>query len=221
MSQALEIAPRAKLVHSLVVFQRAFLSIEDYTQRGIKPGMLLGGYLADALHTIPKRLFHYSDDSMCAPADTLVRLDSLPDNIRVLGAPDDIVEDCRRILTKGGAEEEIGLKDDHSDFDLAPEVKLTEYFDLLSRAFSFMSAMKNLGNPSAVSWFDLDRVWTEAAFAQAAINGFMASVLSPLPLGLMRWSHFREDAFILNTLNVAERLSVENRGEWLKIFGKD
>lgn len=218
MPQALQIAPTPQLLHHLTIFQRTFLSVEAYTQRGDKAGMLLGGWLADALHNVPHMLLHYDDDGVHNPVDTSAWLKSFPASMRGRGAPTNIVADCQHVLSNDGAATELGLKDDMSDFGLAPEAKLREYLDMIHRAFLSMRVMTSHGNRPLISWHELDQVWTEAAFSHAALNGLMASVLSPLPLGLVRWSRFKEDEFRQNAMNVGERLCVESRNDWRNFF---
>lgn len=61
-------APAQELVRFLAVFHRFLTATEGYSTRADRSGVLLGGWLADALHNVPFLLRHYSLDAWHSPA---------------------------------------------------------------------------------------------------------------------------------------------------------
>ena len=53
-----QFAPTILLARYLAIFQRFFAVVTNSTQNGDKPGMHLGGWLANALHNVPAMLWH-------------------------------------------------------------------------------------------------------------------------------------------------------------------
>ena len=190
-----QIAPPAAFLRYIAVFHRAFVAIDDYTRRGDRPGMLLGGWLADALHNVPSLLWHYSPDGWHSPQNTDAWLTAFPGKMQRRGAPEDVVRDSERIVAHGGEAHELGIRDDLGDFDLAPTESLDTYLETIYLAFLSMRVMRNYGARPHATWQGLEQVWTERADAQAAFNGLMASVLLPVPSGLVRWGQFDKAAF--------------------------
>ena len=236
-----QLAPASEWARYLAVFHRAFAAIEDYTRRQDKAGILLGGYLTDALHNVPAMLFHYSDNDWHMPARTGAYIAALPEQVQKRGAPDRIVEDCRRIVADTSTAQELGLREDLTDLDLAPLPKMREYLNCLYEACVDMRLIRNYGSrPSALQetvenittlvtgqtvtnrsytpWKGLERVWNAEADAQADYNGHLAAALRAVPSGLVQWSRFDEAKFRQTVLDTTGQLLAINRPAWTQFF---
>lgn len=63
-----KLAPPEALVRYLAPFRRAFAAVATYARRRDRGGLLLGGYVADALHNVPAVLWRYDESAWHAPA---------------------------------------------------------------------------------------------------------------------------------------------------------
>jgi hypothetical protein len=189
------LAPAPVLVGHLAVFRRALVAIDGYTRIGDKEGMLLGGYLANALHNVPSMLWNCRADEWFSPEKMEEFLNEFPAFAEEKGAPERLVADCQRILSPEGAARELGLRDDLSDLDLAPLPKMRVYLDVLYWACLSMRLMRNHGHRPMPAFRDLPQVWTDRAEEQATFNGRVAAALEPVPSALVRWGNFDEARF--------------------------
>lgn len=81
-------APPEEMVRYLAAFRRAFSAIAAYTEKRDRAGLLLGGYLADALHNVPSMLWHCDESEWHNPRDMRAWLEyEFFDRLRSLSAP--------------------------------------------------------------------------------------------------------------------------------------
>ena len=159
------LAPAPVLLRCLAVFHRFFTAVEDYSRADDKAGMLLIGYLADALHNVPGMLWH------CDKADVWRTPDSMdawmldfPDHIRKKAAPERIIADGERILSAENSAQTLGARAgvaDIVDLDLCPLREMRLYLDLIYHACLSMRMMRNYGRRPSVIHNVMDE-WRDA-----------------------------------------------------------
>jgi hypothetical protein len=215
------IAPPADLVRYMAFFHRAFAAIDDYTVAGDKQGMLLGGWLADALHNVPGVLQHYSDDSSQNALHMTNRIEVLPNRLLNSNAPERLITDCTRILSETDTARDLGLQDDLSDIDIAPDTEMILYLHILAKACIYMRMAGNCESKSENRWEDLDSSWNKWAYNQAKLSGLVASTLRTLPSGLVKWSEFDRNAFRRHVLNATINVPRPKQLYWYQVHHTD
>ena len=205
----------------MAVFQRAFAAIDEYALAGDKQGMLFGGWLANALHNVPGVLQYYSDDASLNAQRITNRLEVLPERLRTSNAPERLITDCNRILSECDAARDLGLKEDLSDIDLAPDTDMCLYLDILYEACLVMRLTENCSSKSDNRWADLDNSWSAWAYEQAKLSGLIASTLRTLPSGLVKWNEFDRKAFRRNACKASRHIPRAERFLWKKVHLAD
>jgi len=213
-----QLAPPEVYVRCLAIFQRTFSAIEGYSSAGDKQGIILGGHLANYFHNITEGLWRYGDDEWTSPRRMRAAMRGLPTIMRGEGAPDRLIVDCKRIVSKGGEAQDLGLQNGLEDFNLPPVRDLSKYLNMLQLSFSLMRFIRRHGGDSPTRWDDLEATWTERADRFAASNGMLASALSPLPSGLVQWSQFDETQFLERARSFADNLPAEEQDAWRNFF---
>ena len=238
-----QLAPDAVLVRYLALFHRFLSAVVEYTWDGDKPGILMGGYLADALHNVPSMLWYTGEDAYYTPVIMNRRMENFPEQIWERAAPERLVEDSRHILSAEGGARELGLCNDLADLHLAPLPRMRIYLNLLYRACLSMRLMINHGTrPSPVRqmvenaldtyhlfvtgkvysgrqypytpWKGLEHAWTKEAQVQANANRQVAEVLLLVPHALVQWPRFDEAQF-RTLVREADAVKLEQeRGVW-------
>jgi len=214
-----KLAPPFLLVRYLAVFQRFFAVVIDYTQAGDKAGMLLAGYLANALHNVPRMLWHCDPQDWLSPTDMGVWMAEFSQGLAERDAPQHLIVDSKRILSAVGTAQEFQLRDDLVDMDLAPLPKMCVYLDWLYSAFLYIRSFRNYGSYQLSSWRDLEKTWSDNAEAAERMANFcavIASVLLPVPRALVQWKQFDEASFLDQVIRAAERLPAEDREAWIQ-----
>ncbi len=218
----LQLAPTPTLVRYLAVFQRFLDAVVDYTHDGDKLGMLLGGWLADALHNVPGMLWHCDPNAWHNPAGMDAWMNEFPERMREKSAPERLVADSRRILSAESGTQALGLRDDVADLDLAPLPKMCIYLNLLYDACLSMRFLRNVRRRSSPAiWQGVEQAWSEMAEqadAQAHFNGVIASVLRPVPAALVRWGSFDAEQFYNEALKAADLFPQKDRETWISYF---
>jgi hypothetical protein len=244
LSKEPQLAPAPVIVRYLAVFQRALIAIQDYTRNGDKPGMLLGGWLADALHNVPAMLWHSSHASEHTPEAMDIWMNSFPDMLIKRAAPARLVEDSRRIVSAEGAAHELGLREDLTDLELASLPKMREYLNMIYEACVLMRGMRNYGTPPFTPleaqenvrnvtpgvneqmsnrlvytpWSGLEYAWTEDAQTHAVFNGRMATLLQPVPQALVHWVQFDRAQWVRTVLEAIADLPDDHQQWWRSFF---
>jgi hypothetical protein len=241
----LMLAPDAQLasadviVRYLAIYQRFLTAVIQYTEKGDKPGMLLGAWMAVELKQTLKMLWHCDDYNRSPPVVNRY-VDKFPKGLPSLGAPERLVSDYERILSAERGAAELGLRDDLSNLDLAPLPKMRACLELLyyldwpmyelmryapkqsrlSRAWGKVRvAWYSLFSDKAYSafrfrpWKGLERVWRAETQAAADVNRRIAEVVLPVPKAMVRWSDFDDEQFH-NTV-IAAIIHASERERWL------
>ena len=212
-------APTIVFVRYMATFQRFFTAVRDYTHQGDKAGMLLGGYLADALHNVPAMLWHCDPQGWFNPTSMEEWMQEFAEELWEKAAPPRLIDESRRILSPVGAIQELQLRDDLTDVSLAPLLQMRVYLDWLSDACLSMRFMRNCGSRPPTVWRDLEQAWldkTEQAEGQATFNEVWASVLLPVPHAFVHWDSFDEEQFHIDALCIVDRLPPADRDAWVK-----
>jgi hypothetical protein len=214
LPENIELAPASELVRYLAIFQRAFVAIENYTRTEDKAGMLLGGWIADALHNVPGLLINYSPDAWYNPVRMDEWMHDFPEEMEERELPPHLVRDCRAIFARAGTAQELQLQDDLSDIDIAPPPKMRGYLTILYHACLGMRLIRRYGHRSHTPWKGLESLWTDEADERAEDNSLTVQMLCPLPKGLVHWSQFDEARFRQAGLNLVSHRSLEEQEAW-------
>lgn len=221
LSQEPQLAPAPLLACYLARFRRFFAAVIDYTQQGDKAGMLLGGHLADALHNVPTLLWHCDAADWFNPVDMEAHIQDFAEMLMEKDAPERIVANSRRILSAEYGAQELGLRPDLADADIAPLPEMRLYLSRLRDACLMMRFMRNCGSHPSSPWNGLEQSWAlkaERAEAQAAFNQATALALLPVPAALLQWKRFDEPAFHNGVAAAACLLPEADRAEWVAYY---
>jgi hypothetical protein len=212
-----KLAPPDEMVRYLATFRRFLDSVVAHSERHDLPGLLLDGYLADALHNLPAMLWHYDETSWHAPSQMRTWLER--DFLEWLRqwAPPELVEHAGRVLAAAGAPEVLGLPGGPEQLRLPPLESLGACLDVLHTACVTIRSLRNLaGNWSREGgpWANLKHV-TAAEEKRATAMGELARVLLPVPAAIVSWPTFDRAAFGREVR--APRVPASWR-EWLDCF---
>jgi len=137
------IAPLPVMVRYLAIFRRTFAFTADSADPSTPERVLLGGYLADALHNVPDMLWRYNEEaSYQTPRDLEVWItQGTPHRLLDHGASESVLAECRRIvgISPAAAAEELHLHSDLANVDLAPRERLSGYLKVFYRALEPLS----------------------------------------------------------------------------------
>jgi hypothetical protein len=202
------LAPLQEIVRYLAMFERMFEAMDSYFRAGDKDGILLGGWLADALHNVPDTLWNCTSRTGYTLEETQAWLINFVEGLRRKEAPERILSDAQCILSSEHSAAVLGLRDDLTDVDLAPLAGLNTYLYRLYYACVELRAMINHGNnplrnlprplvfrPKYKPWDNLESVWTSDADELAASHSLLVAVLRPLPQALVKWSDFDAEGY--------------------------
>jgi hypothetical protein len=222
-------APATEMVRYLALFHRAFGVIAAYKENRNPNEALLGGYLADALHNVPGILQDYDEQRWHSTGDIekWVRR-GLPQMVAGYGAPEAIITLCSRVISPEGTAAELGLSNDLSNLDMAPQEALDHYLTLLYSECLEVRTLRNHGNKGDMSlppqerqyipWHDLEIIWTEEANEGSLLCAYSAQALLPVIAGLVRWNIFDEQAWQRETKRLREFLPERFRKRWESQF---
>ena len=188
-----KIAPASEWIRYLTIFRRAFAAMRDYSEQRDREGMVLGLWIADALHHVSSMLCHYDPVSWHTPEEIGNWMRTFPQVVRRYGAPASIITDCDYIFSPENALAELKLKEDLSDLNLAPDETLERYLDLFYQACLWI----RLRPASLQPWSKLEQIWTEEKETLALAGGRLCSTLYPVPEGLVHWNEFDEQGFLV------------------------
>jgi hypothetical protein len=213
--QEMQLAPPEEFVRYMAIFRRSFRAIHTYSIQQNIAGMLLGGELTDALHTVPIMLWHYSPKMpQYSPLAIESWLNRFPIVLRKSGATEAIVQECMKILDRAGGAQELGLNERLDNYDPAPKGKMEIYLQMLHQACLQMRHRHYV----TTSWDALDPdIITEVTY-NGAWNGWLARALMDLPVGLVRWRKFNERAFCKHAMDMAVHLPEGYADYWEQFF---
>ena len=198
----------------MAAFSRCLSYISEAGERQDRDAMLLGGHLADALHSVPDFLCRYNCDSWYSAERFATSLRNFHEVPEWHGAPIEVLEASRRLLNPELLPGELGLLPGLSNLDLAPRDKLCTYLGLLYSACLSIRYVRNCGLPAEpveaplCFWNTSDEGWLRAGDQFGTLNGILAAILLPIPSALVNWNRFDEIGF----RGKAERL-------WVSRFG--
>lgn len=210
-------------MHALAVFRRAFQAIAGYAEErpAHADGMLLGGFIASALHNVPQWLWHHVPDRTHYDFQ---RPDvHLPYLINLAGAWRDgprLVDDLERIYARPGAAATLGLSEDLSDLTIPLSPVAEEHLDRLYRACLTLRLIRNQRRrlyPDG-PLRGLRRTWPQEAAEQGRHNGLVAACLADVPVALTGWPRFDEAAFRRKVLHTRKALPPERQASWSYLF---
>lgn len=216
-------APLPEWVYYLAVFHRAFVAIRDYGEQQDRDGMLMGGFLADALHNVPNLLYRYGHDVVYTPKHMPELLNAFPNTIEAIGGSFRLVEDARRIVSRDGAASELGLRPDTQNDVLAPPDAQNRYLNLLYTACLFMRTATNFNHwhrwdGSFPAWREMPWVRSAALKRKGQRNGLLAGALEPIPAALVRWHEFDEPSFWQERQSRIDSLPEHSQRLWRDFF---
>jgi len=213
-------APPSEMVRYLAILRRALISIARHGGRDSVHGLIFAGFLAEALHDLPVLLYHWDEDGLQPPSRLLESPSAgFPDMIERLGGTPAMVEESKTIFSPANHALELGLRDDLTDFALAPQPDLERYLDLLTTYLLEARIMRNYGStrfaPRTTSPFATAVTNPAVAREAGKANGRAASILTDIPAALVSWSRFDEAAF---RLRVGTRIAAlpNEKFRWLQ-----
>jgi hypothetical protein len=177
-------APHDVLLWYLAIFHRLFSAMENAAAEGDREAMWVCQWAADALHNVPAMLRRYERTSEWHdPARFERQIKRFPRFLVRLGGPGRVRALAAKLVSRRGIEEELGLKPDGSDLDLAPDDELDCG---LQRLYDYCLDTRHRCPWQALSEPD---GWRDSEF-QGRNNGLLGAVAKRLPRGLVRWSTF-------------------------------
>jgi predicted metal-dependent HD superfamily phosphohydrolase len=208
MNDDFNIAPTEVLIRYLCLFRRWLLAAQRYVQNHDEHGVFLSAWIADALHNIPTMLWRYDPSTNWnSPQELADWIKVFPQVVRKQGAPARIASECDAIFSPEGAVEELHLRDDLSDLDLARPRMMSAYLDLLYSACVGIRTRPGGENP----WTQKSEFWQEREAETTAAMGRIADVLVEVPCALVHWSTFDEARFTAQATALWE--------DWPRDFG--
>jgi hypothetical protein len=183
-------APPSEWVYYLAVFRRALDAIWHYGEQRYPDGMLLGGYLADALHNVPAVLWHYEPGSWHDPDEMRRWVQNYPRYLQKMHAPVEITAAATVVVSLEETVRELGLEEDLSNWDLAPQDVQEKLLDMLYNSCLTMRGIMGFGRPSRQNgeyqpWHHLSRIWNDVAMEEGTFNGLLAQALRDIPCALV------------------------------------
>jgi hypothetical protein len=177
-------APHDVLLWYLAIFRRLFSMMERAATDGDREAMWVCQWAADALHNVPAMLRRYdATDEWHDPERFEREIRGFPHLLVRAGAPAHVHTLGGKLVSRQDIAEELGLKADGSDLDLAPNEELDHGLERLYGCC--------LDTRQRFVWQHLsepDR-WRRFEF-QGRNNGLLGGVAKALPRGLVRWSAF-------------------------------
>jgi len=207
------------MVRYLAAFQRFFAAVIDYAREGDKAGILLGGYLADKLYDVPAMLWHGDPEDWFDPIGMEIQTQHFLEDIEMWEAPQRLLDRSRRILWVPDGVQELQLREDLTDVDLAPLPNMRAYLNWLYDACLYICMIRKVGSRQFAVWDHLEEAWSEnaeEAGRMANFNAVIASALLPVPKALVQWTEFNEEQFLDQALRAAERLPIDDRQAWIQ-----
>jgi hypothetical protein len=194
-----KLAPADEMVRYLAPLRRALDSVIIHSARRDFPGLLLDGYVADALHNVPAMLWHYDEASGNAPSRMRTWLER--GFLRWLHqrAPPELVEQAERVIAAAGGFEVLGLSGGPEHVRLPPLECLGACLDRLKSACLTVRFLRNIGGPvwnARSQWIDLDERVTPKDEEYSAMCGEVARALLALPAAVVSWPTFDRAAFL-------------------------
>ena len=198
-------APAPEMVRYLAMLHRAFKVTASYKETRNPEEALLGGELANALHNVPSLLRNYSESAWQKPSEVNNWIRTIfPQHIANLGAPEEIITLCGRVISRERTAEELGLQDDLLDLSLAPPDVLNRYLNLLVDTCVSVRRLSSFGNwkadvpPGKIYpqiWRDLKSIMTDESDELGLYCAHLAETVLPVIPALVRWESFDEAAF--------------------------
>lgn len=212
------LAPLPDMVRYLAIFHRMFGAMDGYFRARDKEGILLGGWLADAMHNVPGMLWSCTADSWFTPASISEWLNEFVENLSAMDAPQRLQADAQRICSMENSAAVLELREDLTDADFAPLPEMKSYLHRLYGACVTMRLIRNRGNspfkqantpearqrirdmdpadrPPYHPWHNLEQIWTPDADMQAEYNQRIVTLLLPVPKALVHWDRFDVEEF--------------------------
>ncbi len=192
----MKLAPVPEIVRYLAIFHRAFKLVASYKDNKNPDVALLGGFLADALHNVPRLLQNYDEAEWYKPSEMDQWIGrGVPRMVRGYGAPVYVVTLCENIVSDRNCAQEIGLLADLSDLIIAPPGTRERYLSLLYQACVGIRVLRNYGNRGDSPWRDLKNNWTDRANERSLLFSCLAQALLPAIIALVQWDLTSDDTF--------------------------
>lgn len=212
-------APPDEMVRYLAILRRVLVSIENHGKYHSIRHIVFAGYLADAFHSVPTVLWHWNEEGGLSPSELHVAItQGLPHGIEREGGTPGMIDEVKALVTPANDAALLGLRDDLSDYALAPQADRERYLDLLQNYFIAARLLRNYGRsrfqtePPLKNPTVLD---TAKPRADGREKSLIACFLREIPSAIVAWPRFDESAF---RGSVEECLSVLPEGEygWLR-----
>jgi hypothetical protein len=223
MYAAYQPAPLSEWVYYLAVFRRALLSIQEYAEQRDSDRMLLGGYLADALHNVPALLWHYEDGGWHDPARIRGWIQNYPQHLQKLHAPIEVVAGAVFVVSPDNDARRLGLENDFSNHNIPPTETQELLLDMLYASCLWMRGIRGFGratrhNAAHHPWHRLYKMWNEEAMEFGTFNGLLAEAQRDIPCALLRWQDYGVTALTDPTLWLMDSVPERYRDWWQKHF---
>ena len=221
MHDAPKPAPPEEMVRYLAPLRRALGSVVAHAAKRDRAGLLLDGYVADALHNVPSMLWHYDEASWHRPSRMRLWLErGFPETLRRMAAPPGLVEEAQRIVAQAGASDVLGLPGGPEQVRLPPLDRLRVCLERLYRACVTIRGLRNMGawpERGWPPWIGLDEQVTAEDDEFGAACDEIARAFVPLPAAVVSWPTFEEQAFEHELLAHSELGPARWRGWWAHI----
>lgn len=187
----LTLPPMEDLLWELAVYSRTLSFVQKAAESGDHESLRLSSRLANVLHNGPDRVVTYYrgidwDNLPCVHDDRAGVAVKLWPYFAERHIPERLFAEIDKVFSPEGLEAELGVNTDHSNVDLAPEMKY--------RLYSLMLWWACI----AIRRLSMEAPCPERAESNERIRrlaGTTARLLQPIPSALVRWNEFDEKAF--------------------------
>lgn len=180
--------PLTDTVYFLAVFRRAFATIQEYAEQVDSEGIVLGGWLGDALHNVPKILWDYPvhitpDHYSHHPESLRNWVLRFPEYLAHNNCPKRLIQRGREIVSPENAAARLDLREDFADYEPAPTEAQTLWRWRLYRACLTLRC-----TPFQRSTWKPRKAKEVEEYA--ALIRHLSVALSEIPTALVHWDRF-------------------------------